>query len=81
MNVIWKAVEIAVPNHLAAAEIGSFINAEIHIRASRAGEAVSDVRIGGPRDFRSDWNTWSASYLPTPVQPGSTPTSRRTVAA
>jgi hypothetical protein len=67
MTGIWKAIEVAVPIHLTPAAIGSFINAEVHIRASRAGEAVSDMRIGAPRDVRGDFSTWTASYLPTPV--------------
>jgi hypothetical protein len=66
MTGVWKAVEVAVPIHLSPVEIGGFINAEIHIRASRAGEAVSNVRIGAPRDVRGDFSTWSASYLPAP---------------
>jgi hypothetical protein len=46
--------------------INSFITAEIHILARRAGEAVADVRVGAPREPRGDFIAWSASYLPAP---------------
>jgi hypothetical protein len=66
MNGAWKAVEIAIPVNMHPVHINSFITAEIHIRANRAGETVSNVRIGAPRDVRGDFSMWSASYLPAP---------------
>lgn len=68
MGAYWKAVEIAVPLNMHPVHINSFIAAEIHIHAGRAGEAVADLRIGAPRDVRGDFSTWTASYLPAPVK-------------
>lgn len=67
MGAYWKAVEIAVPLNMHPVHINNFITAEIHILAARAGDAVAHVRIGAPRDVRGDFSTWTASYLPTPV--------------
>lgn len=66
MTAYWKAVEVAVPVNMHPVHINSFITAEMHIVARRAGEAVADVRIGAPREPRGDFILWSASYLPAP---------------
>ncbi|MDG5482577.1 hypothetical protein [Mycolicibacterium gadium] len=66
MSGYWKSVEVAVPVNMHPVHINSFITAEIHILARRAGEAVANVRIGAPREPRGDFIAWSASYLPEP---------------
>ena len=65
MNGHWKAVEVAVPVNMHPVHINNFVTAEVHILARRAGEAVTDVRIGAPREPRGDFIAWSASYLPS----------------
>jgi hypothetical protein len=62
----WRAIEVFVPSHLSAVEVGNYINAEVRITASEAGEFVHQVRIGAGVDHCGDWRKWSASYLPGP---------------
>ena len=54
MTEAWRAIEVFVHSHLIAVEVGNYVNAEVRVIASEAGEFVDRVRIGAGVDHCGD---------------------------
>lgn len=67
MHVVWKPVEMILPEQLPPREVQARMESQIRINASEAGEFVKAIRLGRGHHHSAGHRKWSASYLPGPA--------------
>ncbi len=66
MQNCWKPIEVIVPARLTAGQVLDYIQAQMRINATEAGDFVQQIQLGVGQPHSEGWLKWTASYLPGP---------------
>jgi hypothetical protein len=76
MQNCWKPIEVIVPARLTPSQVLDYIQAQIRIEATEAGDFVQQIQVGVGQAHSEGWWKWTACYLPGP--PASFPEGQQT---
>lgn len=65
----WKPLEVIIPATLSMKAVLNYIDTQIRINATDAGDFVQQIRVGIGQPYSEGWLIWTASYLPGPPAP------------